>query len=141
MPLALELAAARVDVFSLKGLAARLDDRFAIMTSGRRTALPRHQTLRAAMDWSYEVLPETEHLVLRRLAVFQGDFTINAAAAVATDEPIGTGDVFETIANLAAISLISTDISSDVTYHRLPPPEDPGHHRDLYKLSLTVPRF
>jgi hypothetical protein len=71
----------------------------------------------------------------------QGDFTINAAAAVATDERIGTADVFETIANLAAKSLISTDISSDVTYHRLPPPEDPGHHRDLYKLSLTVPRF
>jgi hypothetical protein len=87
------------------------------------------------------ILPETEQLVLRRLAVFQGDFTINAAAAVVTDERIGTADVFETIANLAAKSLISTDISSDVTYHRLPPPEDPGHHRDLYKLSLTVPRF
>jgi predicted ATPase len=68
------------------------------------------------MDWSYEVLPETEQLVLWRLAVFQGDFTINAAAAVATDERIGTADVFETIANLAAKSLISTDISSDVTY-------------------------
>jgi predicted ATPase len=82
----------------------------------------KRQTLRAAMDWSYEVLPETEQLVLRRLAVFQGDFTINAAAAVATDERIGTADVFETIANLAAKSLIATDISSDVTYHRLPPP-------------------
>ncbi len=119
MPLALELAAARVDVFGVKGLAARLDDRFAVLTSGRRTALPRHQTLRAAIDWSYELLPETEQLILRHLAVFQGDFTIDAAAAVATDDRIGSADVFEAIANLAAKSLISTDISSDVTYHRL----------------------
>src|SRR6266404_2154015 len=88
VPLALELAAARVDVFGVKGLAARLDDRFTVLTSGRRTALPRHQTLRAAMDWSYEVLPETEQIILRRAAVFQGDFTIDAAAAVATDDRI-----------------------------------------------------
>src|SRR3984893_3871056 len=118
MPLALELAAARVDVFGVKGLAARLDDRFAVLTSGRRTAVPRHQTLRAAIDWSYELLPETEQIILRRVAVFQGDFTIDAAAAVVTDR-IGTADVFEAIANLAAKSLISTDISSDVTYYRL----------------------
>jgi predicted ATPase len=119
VPLALELAAARVDVFGVKGLAARLDDRFTVLTSGRRTALPRHQTLRAAMDWSYELLPETEQIILRRGAMFQGDFTIDAAAAVATDHRIGTADVFEAIANLAAKSLISTDISGDVTYHRL----------------------
>src|SRR6202040_2572985 len=116
--LALELAAARVDVFGVKGLAARLDNRFTVLTSGRRTALPRHQTLRTAIDWSYELLPETEQIILRRVAVFQGDFTIDAAAAVVTDR-IGTADVFEAIANLAAKSLISTDISSDVTYHRL----------------------
>jgi predicted ATPase len=119
MPLALELAAARVDVFGVKGLAARLADRFTVLTSGRRTALPRHQTLRAAMDWSYELLPETEQLILRRVAVFQGDFTIDAAAAVATDDRIGSADVFEAIANLAAKSLILTDITSDVTYHCL----------------------
>jgi predicted ATPase/DNA-binding winged helix-turn-helix (wHTH) protein len=119
MPLALELAAARVDVFGVKGLAARLDDRFAVLTSGRRTALPRHQTLRAAIDWSYEVLPETEQLILRRVAVFLGDFTIDAAAAVATDDRVGTADVFEGVANLAAKSLISTDVGGDVTYHRL----------------------
>jgi predicted ATPase/DNA-binding winged helix-turn-helix (wHTH) protein len=119
VPLALELAAARVDVFGVRGLAARLDDRFAVLTSGRRTALPHHQTLRAAMDWSYEVLPETEQLILRRVAVFQGDFTIDAATAVATDDRVDAGDVFEGIANLGTKSLISTDISSDVTYHRL----------------------
>jgi predicted ATPase len=119
VPLALELAAARVDVFGVKGLAARLDDRFAVLTSGRRTALPRHQTLRAAMDWSYEVLPETEQIILRRVAVFQGDFTINAASAVTTDDHIDAPDVFGGVANLATKSLISTDISSEVTYHRL----------------------
>jgi predicted ATPase len=106
-------------VFGVKGLAARLDDRFTVLTSGRRTALPRHQTLRAAMDWSYEVLPETEQIILRRVAVFQGDFTIDAAAAVGSDDRIDRADVFEGVANLAAKSLISTDISSDVTYHRL----------------------
>jgi predicted ATPase/DNA-binding winged helix-turn-helix (wHTH) protein len=119
VPLALELAAARVDLFGVKGLAARLDDRFTLLTSGRRTALPRHQTLRAAIDWSYEVLPETEQLILRRIAVFRGDFTIDSAAAVGADDRIGTGDVFDAVANLAAKSLLSTDISSDVTYHRL----------------------
>src|SRR3984893_18409537 len=119
VPLALELAAARVDVFGVKGLAARLDDRFTVLTSGRRTALPRHQTLRAAMDWSYELLPEAEQIILRRVAVYQGDFTIDAAAAAASDDRINTADVFEAIANLAAKSLVSTDISSDVTYHRL----------------------
>jgi predicted ATPase/DNA-binding winged helix-turn-helix (wHTH) protein len=119
VPLALELAAARVDVFGVKGLAARLDDRFTVLTSGRRTALPRHQTLRAAMDWSYELLPENEQIILRRVAVFPGDFTIDAAAAVATGDRISTADVFEGVANLAAKSLVSTDISSEVTYHRL----------------------
>jgi predicted ATPase/DNA-binding winged helix-turn-helix (wHTH) protein len=119
MPLAIELAAARVDVFGVKGLAARLDDRFAVLTKGRRTALPRHQTLHAAMGWSYDLLLEIEQVVFRRLAVFQSDFTIDAAAAVASDDRITTAHVFEAIANLAAKSLISTDISSDVTYHRL----------------------
>ena len=90
VPLALELAAARVDMFAVKSLAGRLDDRFAVLTSGRRTALPRHQTLRAAMDWSYDLLPEIEQIVFRRLAVFHGDFTIDAAAAVAADERIST---------------------------------------------------
>ena len=119
VPLALELAAARVDVLGVRGLAARLDDRFAVLTSGRRTALPRRQTLRAAMDWSYEVLPKIEQLILRRVAVFQGDFTIDAATAVASDDHIDAAYVFEGVANLATKSLISTDISSDLTHYRL----------------------
>jgi predicted ATPase/DNA-binding winged helix-turn-helix (wHTH) protein len=119
VPLALELAAARVDAFGVKGLAARLDDRFAVLTKGRRTALPRHQTLRAAMDWSYDLLPEIEQVVFRRLAVFRGGFTMEAAAAVAVDERIEAADVIEGIANLAEKSLVTTDISGDITYHRL----------------------
>ena len=85
MPLALELAAARVDALGVDGLAARLDDRFGVLTSGRRTALPRQQTLRAAMDWSYELLSEAEQVVLRRLAVFRGAFTTAAAVAIVID--------------------------------------------------------
>src|SRR5262249_39432457 len=69
IPLALELAAARVYVFGVRDLAAHLDDRFRLLTTGRRTALPRHQTLAAALDWSYQLLPEEERAVLRRLSV------------------------------------------------------------------------
>jgi predicted ATPase/DNA-binding winged helix-turn-helix (wHTH) protein len=119
VPLALELAAARVDAFGVKGLAARLDDRFAVLTKGRRTALPRHQTLRATMDWSYELLSEVEQIVLRRLAVCQGGFTMDGASAIAVDERIKAADVIEAVANLAGKSLVTTDISGDITHHRL----------------------
>ena len=119
VPLALELAAARVDAFGLRGLAVRLDDRFAVLTKGLRTTLPRHQTLRAAMDWSYDLLPDIEQVVFRRLAVFRGCFTMEAATAVAVDERIKAADVIESVANLAGKSLVTTDISGDITYHRL----------------------
>jgi predicted ATPase/DNA-binding winged helix-turn-helix (wHTH) protein len=119
VPLAVELAAAQVGVFGIKGLAGRLGDRFAVLTSGRRTALPRQQTLRATMDWSYGLLSETEQRILARLALFQGSFTMDAAAAIATDAQINTGHVFENVANLAMKSLVATDVSSEVTYHHL----------------------
>ena len=83
IPLAIELAAARTATLGVEGLAARLDDRFRLLTGGHRTALPRHQTLRATLDWSYELLPAIERTVLRRLAVFAGGFTLEAASAVA----------------------------------------------------------
>ena len=88
VPLALELAAARVDAFGLAALAARLDDRFALLSKGRRTALPRQQTLRATMDWSFTLLPHLQQVILRRLAVFRGDFTMDAAASVTGDAAI-----------------------------------------------------
>ena len=85
IPLALELAAARVGVFGVRDLAAHLDDRFRLLTTGRRTALPRHQTLAAALDWSYQLLPEEERKVLCRLSVFAGNSSLDAAAAVAAE--------------------------------------------------------
>jgi predicted ATPase/DNA-binding winged helix-turn-helix (wHTH) protein len=119
MPLALELAAAQVDVFGLKGLAAALEDRFAILTRGRRTALPRHQTLRATIDWSYDLLPPAEQAVLRRAAVFAGDFTLDMAGVVCAADGLTSADVFIAMANLVAKSLIAADISGVVPSYRL----------------------
>src|SRR5207245_1771814 len=82
IPLALELAAARVGLLTLPQIAARLDDRFRLLTGGSRTALPRQQTLQALIDWSYQLLPEAERLPLCRLAVFAGGWTLEAAEAV-----------------------------------------------------------
>ncbi|MDQ2808277.1 MAG: tetratricopeptide repeat protein, partial [Chloroflexota bacterium] len=89
IPLAIELAAARVRLLPVEGIAARLDDRFRLLTGGSRTALPRQQTLRALIDWSYDLLPSGERRLLRALSVFAGGFTAEAAAAVveATDPP------------------------------------------------------
>ena len=79
IPLAIELAAARIKVLSVDEIAARLDDRFSLLTAGSRTAIPRHQTLRATIDWSYDLLTEPERILLRRLSVFAGGFTLEAA--------------------------------------------------------------
>jgi predicted ATPase/DNA-binding winged helix-turn-helix (wHTH) protein len=114
--LAIELAAGRVDVFGLLGVAARLDDRIRLLTHGRRTALQRHQTLGAALDWSYDVLPGPEQTVLRRLAVFAGGFTIDAADAVAADDLI---DITEVVASLVSKSLLSADVRTATGLYRL----------------------
>lgn len=82
IPLAIELAAARVKLLNPAEIAARLDDRFTLLTAGSRTALPRHQTLRAAIDWSYDLLTERERVLLRRLSVFAGGWTLEAAESV-----------------------------------------------------------
>jgi predicted ATPase/DNA-binding winged helix-turn-helix (wHTH) protein len=107
IPLALELAAARAGVFGVRDLAAHLDDRFRLLTSGRRTALPRHQTLGAALDWSYQLLPEEERAVLRRLSIFVGEFPLESAAAVAAE--LVPSEIVEHIANLAGKSLVAVD--------------------------------
>lgn len=116
IPLALELAAARVGVFGLRDLAAHLDDRFHVLTSGRRTALPRHQTLGAVLDWSYQLLPEEERAALRRLSVFAGNFPLEAAAAVA--DP-GSFEIVDEIANLVGKSLVAADPRGEVPQYRL----------------------
>jgi class 3 adenylate cyclase len=94
IPLALELAAARVSVLRVEQIAARLDDRFRLLTGGSRTAVPRQQTLRALIDWSYDLLAEPERVLLQRLAVFAGGWTLEAAEAVGVGEgnDDGTGD-------------------------------------------------
>src|SRR6267143_195898 len=117
IPLALELAAARVGVFGVRDLAAHLDDRFRLLTAGRRTALPRHQTLGAALDWSYQLLPEEERAVLRRLSVFAGDFPLEAAVAVAADP--GSSGIVDRIANLVSKSLVTADPRGELAQYRL----------------------
>jgi predicted ATPase/DNA-binding winged helix-turn-helix (wHTH) protein len=119
MPLALELAAVQVDALGMQGLAEGLTHRFDLLTRGRRTALPRQQTLRATIDWSYDLLPEVEKVVLRRLAAFRGRFIMGAAGSVVGDEYIRSFEVIEIIANLSQKSLVATDISGDITYHYL----------------------
>jgi predicted ATPase/DNA-binding winged helix-turn-helix (wHTH) protein len=117
--LAIELAAGRVAAFGVRGLAAMLDDRFRLLTGGRRTALPRHRTLGAMLDWSYEYLPEPERVVLRRLAVFAGGFTLEAAQAVATSTDIDAEGIFNHVVNLVTKSLITADVGGALVHYRL----------------------
>jgi predicted ATPase/DNA-binding winged helix-turn-helix (wHTH) protein len=119
IPLAIELAAARLAALGLEHLAARLDDRFNFLTDGRRTALPRHQTLRATLDWSYQTLTESEIVVLRRLANFAGSFTLEAAEAVATSVEIPAAAVVNCISTLAAKSLLVHEQVDDALRYRL----------------------
>ena len=90
IPLAIEFAAAYAATLGAKQVLARLDDRFGLLRAGRRTALPRHRTLRATLDWSYELLPVSERGLLTHLAVFAGGFTLEAAAVV-DERPRGIG--------------------------------------------------
>ena len=116
IPLAIELAAARVQVLTPEQIAARLDDRFNLLTSGNRAALPRHQTLRTLMDWSYDLLSEPERVLLRRLSVFAGGFTLEAAEAVcaqdqstATNIGIQPGEALGLLSQLIAKSLVGVE--------------------------------
>jgi predicted ATPase/DNA-binding winged helix-turn-helix (wHTH) protein len=119
MPLAIELAAARVDLFGIHGLAARLDDRFAILTKGRRTALPRHQTLRATLDWSYELLSASERTILCRLSAFKGGFSLEQALVLGSCPRIPPPMVLDGLTNLVAKSLIAAEIDGEAVRYRL----------------------
>jgi predicted ATPase/class 3 adenylate cyclase len=109
IPLALELAAARVRTLSVEVIAARLTDRFRLLSGGNRTAMPRQQTLRALIDWSYDLLTEHERALLRRLAVFAGGWTLEGAEAVGSAGDIGEHDVLDLLSNLVDKSLVSMD--------------------------------
>jgi predicted ATPase len=117
--LAIELAATRVDAFGIGELSALLNDRFRLLRQGRHTALTRHRSLAAALDWSYEFLPEQERIILRRLSIFAGVFTLESATAVAQGAGITVAEVIEGVANLVAKSLVSADIGSAVVRYRL----------------------
>ena len=120
IPLAIELAAARVDELGLRELAARLHDSFSVLTRGRRTALPRHLTLNATLGWSYDLLAADERAMLRGLGVFRGPFTVGAAGAVAgSDYPAAQRSAEETLSNLFVKSLLVVDANSDVLLYRM----------------------
>ena len=119
IPLAIDFAATRVATLGLQRVAADLDDRLGMLTSGRRTALPRHQTLRATLDWSYELLPERERLIMRRLAVFAGNFTAEAASLVAAGGEIAASEVIRSLANLVTKSLVTLEVGSVSAHYRL----------------------
>lgn len=109
MPLAIELAAARLRTMSLDQLAHRLDDRFRLLTGGSRTALPRHRTLRAVVDWSWELLTDAERTVLRRLSVFSGGASLEAAERVCAGDAVETDQVLELLTALSEKSLVVTE--------------------------------
>jgi predicted ATPase/DNA-binding winged helix-turn-helix (wHTH) protein len=117
--LALELAASRVAALGVHGTAALLDSQFRLLWQGRRTAPPRHQTLCATLDWSHDLLSELERVVLRRLAVFVGTFSLEAAQAVAAVNPVDGGQVVEALASLVTKSLVATESGASARYRLL----------------------
>jgi len=118
IPLAIELAAARARALAIHDIAARLDDRFRLLTVGDRAALPRQQTLRALIDWSYDLLSPTEQALFARLSVFAGGFTLEAAEKVAADDALPEADVLDVLARLIEKSLVVLNVGG-ARYHML----------------------
>ena len=129
MPLAIELAAARLRTMSLEQLANRLDDRFRLLTSGSRTALPRQRTLRAVVDWSWELLTDAERMVLRRLSVFSGGASLEAAERVCAGDGVEQEQVLELLTALAEKSLLLTEGDSAPRYRMLGTIKEYAGHR------------
>jgi predicted ATPase/DNA-binding SARP family transcriptional activator len=124
MPLAIELAAARLRTMTIEQLANRLDDRFRLLTSGSRTALPRHKTLRAVVDWSWDLLTDAERMVLRRLSVFSGGASLEAAERVCAahtgeQSAVEQDEVLELLTPLAEKSLLVTEGDGGLRYRML----------------------
>ncbi|MGE5464542.1 MAG: AAA family ATPase, partial [Syntrophothermus sp.] len=120
IPLAIELAAARVKGLSPEQIAARLDDRFRLLTGGGRTALPRQRTLQAAIDWSYRLLSEEERMLLRRLSVFAGGWTLEAAEQVCASDELDSYQILDLLLTLVDKSLVVAKAQgTDPRYHTL----------------------
>lgn len=127
MPLAIELAAARVRALSVRQIAERLDDRFNLLTGGSRTAPARHQTLSATLDWSYALLSEVECRVLQRLSVFSGGATMEAAESVCAGEGVEVAEVLDALSHLVDKSLVTAD--------------KPGRGETRYRLLETIRQY
>ncbi len=156
IPLAIELAAGRVDVFGLRKTASLLDNRLNLSWVGRRTALPKHQTLNAALEWSYDLLHEAEKRVLSRLSVFAGGFTFEAAVAVVADETIDEASVADCVWELRSKSMIAArgqegrlrllDTTLAFASRRLAKSDEENHFRrrhalyfcDLFKQGASI---
>ena len=133
IPLAIELAAARVRVLSLEQIAARLHDCFRVLGAGHRTEVPRHQTLRAAIDWSYDLLTEAERRMLRRLSVFVDSFTVEAAEHLVAGFETNSADVFDIMSHLIDKSLVfvTEQEGPDVRYRLLETVRQYAHQKLL----------
>lgn len=120
IPLAIELAAARVNMLTIDQILNRLDDRFNLLTAGLRSALPRHRTLRATIEWSYDLLSKKERLLFQRLAVFVGGWTLEAAEAVCSGDGIEAREALDLLSQLVGKSLIFVETSQhEARYRRL----------------------
>ena len=119
LPLAIELAAARVVTLSPTDIAARLDDRFRILAGGRRAHQPRHRTLRAMVDWSHELLSPEQQVLFRRLGVFAGDLSLDGASAVASGDELDRDAILDSLDALVRQSLVVADLDGSETWYRL----------------------
>src|SRR5579875_507908 len=119
MPLAIELAAARLRTMSIDQLASRLDDRFRLLTSGSRIALPRHRTLRAVVDWSWELLTDAERMDLRRLSVFSGGASLEAAERVCAGDAVEQDQVLDLLTALTEKSLLLSEAGTAPRYRMI----------------------
>jgi predicted ATPase len=130
MPLAIELAAARIPAFDIEAIAARLDDRFGLLTGGARTALARHRTLRAVVDWSYDLLFDDERRLFDRLSIFAGSCSLAAAESVCAGEDLPVAEIADTLARLVSKSLVIADRGANGS----------STHRWLERHSRASPR-
>lgn len=137
IPLAIELAAARVSLLTAPEIAARLEDTFHLLARGKSTEQPHHQTMRAALDWSHETLSESERFLFRRLAVFVGGFTVEAAEVVCADEQVSKTEVLDLLANLIAKSLVTTFADDHKPRMRLLEPMRAYAHEKLAQANET----
>ena len=119
IPLAIELVAAQIERFGLARLLVQMEDNFRLLTRGRRSALPRQQTLRATLDWSFDLLTACEQICLRRLSVFRGGFSLASAAAVIAGEQVAAAEVLGSITQLVAKSLLNVEAGDDEMVYRL----------------------